>query len=190
MTDPDPNGNIYLTAKARMVAETRLKTAETVSQILMAWYSVCLIGLSLLDLSQSYRVRDVSVMTAILSVAVLATSIFLSSRNFSIRAAGFRDCYLKLQKIYWSKASPDEKAEIYATTLPLFENHLQRDHEWVLFQSFIFKKPLADARGAVAVSGLVIAKCVAMTILRWVATFALFAFPLVFGYVLVLPRQA
>jgi hypothetical protein len=171
-----------------MVAETRLKNAETVSQIFVAWYSVCLIGLSLIDLSQSYRVRDASVITAILSVAVLATSIFLSTRNFSIRAAAFRNCYLKLQEIYWSEGNPEEKAKVYAKTLPMFENHLQRDHEWVLFQSFLHRKPLADTKGAVAVSGFVIAKCMAMAVLRWVTMVALFAFPLVLGYMLVLPR--
>lgn len=189
MSNPDPSGNIYLTAKAGMVAESRLKSADMVSQILMAWYSVCIIALSLLDLTQAYHIRDVSVMTAILSIAVLATSIFLPAQNFAIRAARFRECYLLLQQIYWSATTPEEKTEAYASTLPLFENHLQRDYEWVLFQSCLFGKPLADPKGAVVVSKLVIAKCVVRAVRRSVVILTLFIFPLVFGYMMVLPRQ-
>lgn len=171
-----------------MVAESRLKSTDAISQILVAWYSVCIIALSLLDLSQNYHVKDVSVMTAILSVGVLATSIFLPGRNFGIRAAGFRDCYLKLQKIYWSAETPEEKADTYAKTLPLFENHLQRDYEWVLFHSWVFGTPLADAEGEVVASNLIIAKCVARAILRLLIMFLLFASPLAIGYMLVIPR--
>lgn len=189
MIDPDPNGNIYLTAKSRMVAESRLKHADTMAQVLMAWYSVCLIGMSLLDLSQTYRVRDVSVMTAILSVAVLATSIFLPGRNFSVRAARFRDCYLQLQRIYRSADTPEKKAEAYAKVLPLFDNHSQRDYEWVLFQSWVLGKPLADAAGSISVSRLIIAKCLLRAFLRAAFVLVLFAFPLVFAYFLVIPRS-
>ncbi|MGS1017006.1 SLATT domain-containing protein [Allosphingosinicella humi] len=188
MSSPDPNGKIYLTAKARMVAESRLKSVDTVSQILMAWYSVCIITLSVLDLSQSFRVRDVSVMTIILAVGLLAMSIFLPGRNFSVRAAGFRDCYLKLQKIYWSATTPEEKADAYGKTLPLFENHSQRDYEWVLFHSRVFGKPLADSEGEVVASNLVIVKCAARAIIIFLIVFVLFASPLAIGYMLVIPR--
>lgn len=188
MTNPDPNGNIYLTAKAGMVAESRLKNADMMSQILIAWYSVCLIGISLLDLSQTYRVRDVSVMTAILSVAVLATSIFIPGRNFGVRAARFRDCYLQLQQIYRSTETPEGKAEAYASVLRLFENHSQIDYEWVLFHSWVFGKPLADATGPVSASRQVIFKCAVRVILKSAFLLTLFIFPAIFGYALILPR--
>jgi hypothetical protein len=188
MSNADPSGDIYLTAKARMVAESRLKNADMMSQILIAWYSVCLIGISLLDLSQTYKVRDVSVMTAILSVAVLATSIFIPGRNFSVRAAGYRDCYLQLQKIYRSTLTPAEKAEAYASILPLFENHSQADYESVLFKSRIFGEHLANASGPVSVSNGVALKCVLRAALKYLFIAILFLFPVAFAYALVLPR--
>lgn len=189
MSKPDPIGNIYITSKARMVAEARLKHADLMSQVLMAWYSVCLIAISLLDLSQTFRVRDVSVMTAILSVAVLATSIFIPGQNFGMRAARFRDCYLQLQQIYRSAESDDAKKVAYTDALPQFENHLQRDYEWVLYQSWLFGKPLADADGPVEVTCGIILKSIIRVTLRWSVLASLFVAPVAFGYLLLLPRQ-
>jgi hypothetical protein len=189
MIEIDPSGNIYITSKAAMVAEARLRHMDLASQGLVAWYSVCIIALSLIDLSQSYRVRDVSVMTAILSIAVLATSIFLSGQGFGVRAARFRECYLKLQHIYRLPDSSEAKAIAYDDTLTLYENHLQCDYERVLFQAWLHDKSLADCKGAVVATRAIITKTFFRIALGWVLFVALISAPILVGYLLTIPRE-
>ena len=182
MIEPDPVGPIYITSKARMEAEARLKHLDITSQILVGWYSLCIIAISLLDLSESYRVEDVGIFTAILSIGVLSTSIFLPGQNFAVRAKNHRECYLLLQAIYRSNDLPDGKMKEYAAVLLKFENHRQCDHDKVLFESFVSGKTLRDSDGAILVTKSVITRHVIRKSLMYLAISSFFIAPVVLAF--------
>lgn len=163
---------IYLTYKSRIAAENRMKRTALWSQIIVAWYSVWITAVSLADLSNDYVVRDGGVVTAFLSIAILAASIFLYGQRFEIRAIGFRECYLKLRELYDASESEDAVLKRYNDMLLAYENHAQCDYDKVFFDAWVSDKPLYDPSGSIVIPKKIIALHIART-LRRIAFFAI-----------------
>lgn len=184
-----PVERIFLTYKARITAENRMKRMALWSQIIVAWYSVWITAVSLADISDRYTVRDGGVVTTFLSTAILTASIFLYGQRYEIRGAGFRECYLKLRELYDSNDDVAKVLKVYNDLLPSYENHSRSDYDQILFDAWFSKKPLHDANGEVAISRNVIISYVAKAIGRFVLFFVIMVIPIIIVFYTVSPDK-
>lgn len=144
---------IYLTYKARIAAESRMLQLAFWSQVLIAWYSIAIIIVSLADISTFYKVNDGGVATTSLSVLVLTASVFVYSQRFELRAASFRECYLKLRELYDSNDQPEAILRRYHDLLSSFENHSNFDYDSVLLEYRIRGKQIRDSNDEIKFQG-------------------------------------
>ena len=161
---------IFLTYKARIAAENRMKRMGFWSQATIAWYSLWITLLSLAEISGHYVVRDGGVITTFFSISILTTSIFLYAQRYEIRGAGFRECYLKLRELYDSEAETEGVLKSYNALLTSYENHAQSDYDEVLFNSWFSERPLHDENGEIPVPRRIIARY----IIRWMSGLIMF----------------
>ena len=130
---------IWITRKARINAERRLDRLHLITQVLMIYYSFFLVIISFLNLRKRVLNQGVEDLIFIASLAVLITSIFLSSQRFKTRAMQMRNCYTRLDKLYLkvktsessngqSEESLDVLSSEYAEVLEGVENHTSFDY--------------------------------------------------------------
>ncbi|OME52813.1 MULTISPECIES: SLATT domain-containing protein [Paenibacillus] len=91
---------IWVTRKARINAEERLKEFDLLTQILINYYTLVIVGLSIWTLYDASNAKLISVITIIASVLLFGLSIFVNSRDFKLRALSFKSCYIKLDELY------------------------------------------------------------------------------------------
>lgn len=91
---------IWLTRKARIKAAERLERFDFLAQILVNYYTLFIVALSIWTLYDSTNAQLISVITIIASVLLFGLSIFVTSRNFKGRSLTFKDCYIKLDELY------------------------------------------------------------------------------------------
>ena len=174
---------IFLTYKARIAAENRMKRMAFWSQVTIAWYSVWIILVSLTEISGHYAVHDGDIVTTFFSISILTASIFLYAQRYEIRGAGFRECYLRLRELYDSAGTTGDVLKAYNVLLQSYENHSQSDYDEILFTSWFSGKPLHDTNGEIPVPCGIIARHIARWILRLVTFGVFLAVPiLVFAY--------
>jgi len=149
---------IYLTYKARMTSEARLRATGSMFHLLIIWYSLWLIITSLIELTGEYSVRYYAVSSIAFSVALLAVSIYTHGENFQRKADEFRECYLALQSIYLSSDSIDDKIRSYFATLKHYPNQSNRDYDNMLLESWMHGQELENANGAVVITKKIIAR--------------------------------
>lgn len=179
---------IYITYKARIVAESRMLRLAFWSQVLVAWYSIAIIVVSLADISTVYKVTDGGVATTSLSILVLTASVFFYSQRFEIRAAGFRECYLKLRELYDSDESPEIVLKKYHDVLNAFENHSNFDYDSVLLASRVSKKKLQDANGDIDFGGWAMTLHIAKVILNYLIFSVLASIPIFMFFATIKPE--
>lgn len=138
------SNKIWITRKARINAEERLEKFDFLTQMLINYYTLVIVGLSIWTLYDESNAKLISVITIIASVLLFGLSIFVNARNFKIRAITFKSCYIKLDEIYNEcellKDSPDNLSaeEItriqnkYNKVMNSIENHTPMDYLRVL----------------------------------------------------------
>ncbi|CAH1211621.1 hypothetical protein PAECIP111892_03609 [Paenibacillus auburnensis] len=138
------SNKIWITRKARINAEERLEKFDFLTQMLINYYTLVIVGLSIWTLYDESNAKLISVITIIASVLLFGLSIFVNARNFKIRAITFKSCYIKLDEIYNEcellKDSPDNlRAEDitkiqnkYNKVMNSIENHTPMDYLRVL----------------------------------------------------------
>jgi hypothetical protein len=133
------SNNIWITRKSRIEAAERLASNARHSQHLVMAYSVFIVVLSILDVTNSSR--DYGPQLLIASVVILSASLYIPSVRFADRAGSFKNCYLKLDLLYKrlnklspTPTSPAEIEELssiekaYNTVLAETENHSHYDY--------------------------------------------------------------
>ncbi len=127
---------IWVTRKARIYAEKRLNNKAVTSQTLMTFYSVLLLSLSIWNITYSEH-QQVNIILVFSSLAVLISSILLASQKFTERSIAMRNCYIKLDELYWKvkRAEEAQNADAirqfeseYAAVLLNIENHTDYDY--------------------------------------------------------------
>lgn len=181
MPQHNPEEKIYITYKTRMTTEARLRRTSRLSNILLAWYSVVLIALSLADLTGQYQIYRFSLISSAISVGTLALSLFLYGEKYNERADQFRDCYLKLQRIYQSSDTTDDKMKNYYDVLDFYENQTSDDYDEMVFDAVIRGQKLENSRGPIEISKVTFALIALKKLLRLSLTLALFALPVILG---------
>jgi len=132
--NPNKTANIWLTAKARMEAEKRLKLYDVVSHLVVIWYSLWLLCLTVFSESFQPYVGTIGIgeLSTFLSASVLVLSVTNWGFKFGAKASLHRDCYLELEKLLSSAA--EDKQSLYSDIKKRFPNHATFDLDTVLFR--------------------------------------------------------
>jgi hypothetical protein len=126
---------IWTTRKSRIYAEKRLHRNAILSQVLMTIYSASLVFLSIWN--TLHPNDQVNVALIFSSIAVLVTSIVLSSQRYNERSLAMRNCYIRLDELYSKARNAEQKNENtllqqieseYTTALLNVENHTDYDY--------------------------------------------------------------
>lgn len=135
MTMNELSNKIWITRKSRIYTEKRLLHNEKISYILMIWYSLFLVFLSIWNLNKNNYSINIFLLSA--SIAVLVSSVFLYSQRFSERAMQIRQCYIKLDELASRAMRAEENKDIallenihneYSAVLLNVENHIDYDY--------------------------------------------------------------
>lgn len=138
---------VWFTRKAWIAAEKRLLDNEYHTQLLLVFYAAYTTCISIILLAHEFepeKKRIVDTSMVVLSVVLLGLSLYLNSKSFKERAAGFKGGYLNLYDIENqltimisqfessclsnSNVKDFEKlSESYTKILRDVENHLQID---------------------------------------------------------------
>jgi hypothetical protein len=181
MTQPATEHKIYITAKTRMCAESKIRRRAFVIHILFGWYSFCLIVLSLGQFSNTYNIPHGGILSLILSIALFALSFFIYGERYNERADKFRLCYLKLQELFNSGAGQESKMASYSRILEQFDNHSAADYDDMLFDSWIRNQVIEGPKGPYKItikSGLLV---IIRRLVFYVIFFGLFTAPVFVG---------
>lgn len=148
---PKSSDNVWKTQKSRINTSERLKNNDFISQILITYYSLFLVIVSLVDLkSEKIKVNllpigngilEVSFLSLILSIILLVVSVFVFSMNYKERSLRLQTSYIKMNRIYRELKKKETDGEDYSklleefdSILELTENHSECDYYKVLFQ--------------------------------------------------------
>lgn len=182
MNNPGPTEKIFITSKARMVAESKILLRDKLKNALIGWYSFCLIGLSIGDLTKTITLPNFGVLSLVISIGLFGLSLSSNSaRNFE-RAAQFRRCYLDLDELYNSQKSTSRKMTEFAKIKSQHENHSNADYEDMLFEAFIQRKTLNNASSQIVITKAVIFKVIFRKGLIFFLVFLLFLAPFLLAF--------
>lgn len=123
---------IWFTYKARIQAHIRLSHLELHSQFLLVWYAILGAALSAVTIKYPNALgADTDLISAVLSIGLLAISLAVTNRDFRGRSIAMRQNYLELQILYNSISSQAEitcsDREQYHRLLCAVENHSDMD---------------------------------------------------------------
>jgi len=129
---------IYVTRKSRINFSERLLKKGKYWDTITFFYTVYLIGLSMLGLKSSFNTENYSLVMIFLSVTVALVSLYSNSKNYKGRSESLRYNYISLEKFYQEllRLNPEENEEFkriveveneYLEELKLTENHEEID---------------------------------------------------------------
>lgn len=123
-----------------MLAEARLRNYGTLSHLATLWASLNLILYSIFsDVLETY-IPIFDKFIVCLSIIVFSLSIGNYVFRFFERAQSYRDCYLRLQKLFDCELPRKELAELYHNILSQFANHADRDYDDLIVRTVSLKK--------------------------------------------------
>ena len=126
---------VWITRKCRINSEKRLKRDEHISQILQLYYSSLLVLFSVYNLA--YESSNTNLLLVMGSIIVLVSTVYLYSHNYNERALIMRNCYIRLDEIYYKALRAEKKDEKdsvkqlldeYTSILMNIENHSEYDY--------------------------------------------------------------
>jgi hypothetical protein len=127
---------VWITRKSRIYTEERLRFRSQLSQILIVYYSLFLVLLSLLNLIYQ-NANDVDMLLIFGSLIVLVFSVYIYSQKYEERSLNMRNCYIALDRIYYQLKKAEDKNDTdridllhteYLTLLSHIENHTDYDY--------------------------------------------------------------
>ena len=178
MSDISPINRIYLTYKARIIAESKLRLFSKLANALIIWYSFWMIIASIAEATNVIEIAYFEVFFAGASIAIFASSIYLSTGIMQKRADEFRACYLEFQKIYNSSVTNDEKMKRYNSALPRYPNHTSMDHADVIYSTWHHGGELYDTQSKIPFEFTVLLSVAIRKITFWGLISILFVGPL------------
>jgi hypothetical protein len=127
--------DIWFTFKSRIAAEQRLKNYDFHSQLLLVWYAIISSTASLYALRhEKFAGADTDIYMAVLSVALLVISLFVSTRDFRGRAMQMRANHIALKclhdELVAGTVKPEKKPALYSKLLLECENHTSYDDRY------------------------------------------------------------
>lgn len=131
------NDKVWKTKKSRTNTSERLKQNDFISQLLITYYSLLIIIISIIDISNTES--NFGTLTLILSILILVVSVFVFSMSFKERSLKLQNSYIKMDKLWIDMESKENKGEDiselkieYSNLLECSENHSECDYLKVL----------------------------------------------------------
>jgi len=132
---------IWWTKKARIKAEKRLLFNDISSQIILLWYSLFTVCVSIFELKEPSTNGYFAVIMVSLSVLILCASLFIGNRNFKERAMLLKQCYEQLSEVEAKTRQNDADINIlgteYQNILSVSENHSEIDFKYALVSEYL-----------------------------------------------------
>jgi SMODS and SLOG-associating 2TM effector domain family 5 len=178
MTPNSPENKIYLTYKTRMTAEAKLRATGRFFNILITWYSFCLIIISLSEMTHFYQIPQANFIFTSCSIGIFGLSLFASGERYFEKADQFRNCYLELQALYQSTLTSERKMQRYAELLKKYDNQSGDDFDDMLFDAWTRNQGLEDATGPVRITYKRVVVVIAKKCMRYGFFIALITLPL------------
>jgi hypothetical protein len=152
---PDLRDKIWLTAHTRMISEARLTKNARLWNLLIVWYSTSLACLTTYQLVADESTTR-NILSAILAIGVLSLSIYIPTLQFEQKAALYRSCYLRLQRLLDLGMKEIDLATQYHDVLENFPNHSNRDWNKLLVNSHCSGRALQDGETNIPVPKMMI----------------------------------
>lgn len=181
MRPPNPEAKIYLTYKTRMTTEVRLRRTSLICHAMLAWYSLCFIILSFLDISDKFTISHAGIVSGVGSTAIFGLSLFIYGERYSEKANEFKSCYLKLKELYESSLSTSRKMATYAKILEQYENQTDADYDNMLYDAWMRDQKLENASGPVSISTSTLIKVAVTRIVKLIVLIAFIFAPVAVG---------
>lgn len=138
---------IWLTSKTRMEAEKRYAMYDNVAHIILCVFSVSLIGLTVFSSRISENV-PLDAYAIWFSVWVITFSVVVFGFAFGKTSILHRECYIRLQKLYDSRADAKEIEHAYHDIISSYPNHSDTDFDRLILNRTLFHSAeLTDPRG-------------------------------------------
>lgn len=169
---------IYITYKARMIAESKYRLFSALSNLLVIWYSFWLIVASISEVAGLFNTQYFGVFSAAASIAIFAASIFVSTGTMNKTACEHRACYLELQKIFQDNIAELEKMKKYEDALQRYPNHTLRDYHDLLFLTWYQKGDITNAKGKVPIGIGIIFETLVRKLCFWIMAAVFFFAPI------------
>jgi hypothetical protein len=126
---------IWVTRKTRIITEKRLQTCAIISEVFMIFFSLIMVFFSIWNFI--HQNGNINFLLICGSIGVLTVSIFLTSQRFNERALAMRNCYIRLDELYFKTINIEETQNpnslqdlvtIYNDILLNIENHSDYDY--------------------------------------------------------------
>lgn len=173
----DQTENIYLTARIRIKSESRLRWNAKILNLVIIWYSFVTILLSIADIAKFIEIEFFSTLSVSYSIGILIFSLIMNSEKYQERAERFRECYLKLHRLYKDKSiSIEERVAEYHKLLDNYENHSDYDYQTALVSAWWNGKSLYNSEKELKAGWNHIAYVFLrnfMSVLKWIIIFFL-----------------
>lgn len=131
---------VWKTRKSRINASERLKSNDFISQVLIVYYSLFIITITMVDIKNDDL--NFEFLTLILSILILVISVFIFAMNYKERSLKLQNAYIKIDKISREiskkeNAGDNNTSELekeYDNVLECSENHSSCDYIQVMFE--------------------------------------------------------
>ncbi|ACE92249.1 hypothetical protein RHECIAT_CH0003301 [Rhizobium etli CIAT 652] len=130
---------IWITSRVRMIAERKALRNQNISYLAVTYYSVFSVILSIFESFYRGPYPELSKLNLASSVVVLVASLVAAGFRMEARAASFRECYLKLQKLYDDDLPVQDKKLRYRDILLDFPNHSNHDYTDLLVNHMLLE---------------------------------------------------
>lgn len=133
------SNRMWTTRKSRINTSDRLKFNDLISQILLTYYSLFIIIVTIVDMKDDKI--NFEVLTLVLSILILVLSTFIFSMNYKERSLRLQSSYIKINKLCRitaikenSGADTSDEERHYDDILECTENHSYCDYINVMFE--------------------------------------------------------
>ena len=161
---------IWLTSKIRMQAEKRYAMYDNVAHLILCVFSVTLLGLTVFSKEFSETV-PVDAYAIWFSVWVIVFSVVVFGFSFGRTSILHRECYLRLQNLYDSRADVNEIERTYHDIISSYPNHSDADFDRLILNRTLFHSAeLTDPRGnPLTWNWFILSKFLASQLLFWLS---------------------
>jgi hypothetical protein len=130
-----------------MIAERKALRNQNISYLAITYYSVFSVILSIFGSFYSVPYPELDKLNLASSVVVLVASLVAAGFRMEARAASYRECYLKLQKLHDEDLQDQDKKLRYRDILVDFPNHSNHDYTDLLVNHIVLEGKELTNRG-------------------------------------------
>lgn len=130
--------SIWMTSKTRMFSEDRYKRYSFLSHLLLSYYSLVMIIISVFSDALSCNVPMYKEVTISFAIVLFGITLIVTGFQFDDVAKSHRECYLRLQKLLSEDLPDDALSKNYHEVLAGYPNHRNWDYDnFIIDRTFI-----------------------------------------------------